>query len=146
VQVVPVYVMKTYRGRWGTSPFILNLGESWIWVGTIKPWPPHSRDRTLVSNVHEAGWASDQIRTFWRPKKYLNHPKIQMPDHPACRTYNSVAGIFNTAYKTSPWLQPYSFCSHLHEYERLLYLIFVWPYIIETNSKDNQLDATIMVY
>jgi len=113
--------MKTYRGRWGTAPFILNLGRRWIWVVTIKPRPPHSRERTPVSNEREAGWASDQVRTFWRQEKSLTPPKIQMPDRPACRTYNNIAWKVNTASNTSPWLQPSSFCSQLHEYERLRY-------------------------
>jgi hypothetical protein len=38
-KVFPVHAMKTYRGRRGTAPLVLNIGTRWRWVVNFMPRP-----------------------------------------------------------------------------------------------------------
>jgi len=56
-KVVPVHVIKAYRGSRGIAPFILNLdthGVKWL---TSCPQPFYSAERTPVPNEEEVRWA-----------------------------------------------------------------------------------------
>jgi hypothetical protein len=50
VKIVPVHVMKAYRGSRSIAPLILNLGTRWWWVVSITPWTIYNREGTPVPN------------------------------------------------------------------------------------------------
>jgi hypothetical protein len=80
-KLVPVHIMKAYRGRKGIAPLILNLGNWWIWVLSFTPRPLYRyrlncrlATMTCIKNVNEFGrtWNEGGCGTLSDNSRYLS--------------------------------------------------------------------------
>jgi hypothetical protein len=62
--VVPVHVIKAYRGSIGIAPVILNPSSTWRLVVNFKALWLYTREWTPVPTEQEAVWAPEPVWTF----------------------------------------------------------------------------------
>jgi hypothetical protein len=96
-KAAPVHANNAYRGSRGTTTLILNLDTRWRYVAKFTPRPLYPGERTPVPTEHEAGWAPDPARRFWKKGKFLSLTGIRHLERPARVLYSVPPKPISTA-------------------------------------------------